>query len=111
MINTGGKTMINKKGLELAISTLILIILGIVILIGLLYAVTGGFKKFKSTTDPLLQSVEGSAVKKACEIACQGEDKITYCCKEQSISGTKLKCNDNRLEIECPLRCEGFSCG
>ena len=102
--------MADKKGFELAISTIILLILGLLVVLGLILAFTGGLKKFQKNTGILLDSAEGSIVKKACELACAGEDKVTYCCKNQTIQGQVLLCSDKRLEVDCNLECEGFQC-
>jgi hypothetical protein len=101
-----------KKGIELAISTLILIILGVCVLIGLIYVVTGGFSKLKTSTTPLLETTEGSAVKNACEIACQSNNRLNFCCGNYTIKSEKnIKCTDSRLEIKCSeITCEDFNC-
>ena len=54
----------------MAISTLILLILGILILIGLAYVLTGGFVKFQGTTQPFIDTSTASAVKQGCSLAC-----------------------------------------
>ena len=98
----------NKKGFELAISTFVVFVLGLLVLFGLVYAVTDGFKRFKSNSDILLSGSEGAAVKKTCEIACESGDKITYCCKNFSVSGTSVKCFDARLDIDCSISCDNL---
>lgn len=102
----------NKKGIELAISTLILIIIGIAVLVGLSYALTGGFKSFKGSTDPLLSASQSSSVKEACKLACTAEDKITFCCKEFNVGSGfgNMTCTNKKLEISCGVNCEGFNC-
>ena len=100
----------NKKGIELAISTLILIVLGVLILIGLVYAVTRGFDIFQSSTEPFVSTTEVSAVREACSLACVQEDKITFCCEKFKVQGSDIKCSDARLEIDCVLSCEDLSC-
>ncbi|MBI2632585.1 hypothetical protein HYW75_06270 [Candidatus Pacearchaeota archaeon] len=100
----------NKKGFELAISTIVILVIGILVVIGIIYAVTDGFKKFKNVRDPLLSSVEGIATKKACEIACKADDRITFCCSEQKIQGKNFRCSDERLGIDCNFACDVFVC-
>lgn len=102
--------MLNKKGFELAISTIVILVLGILVVIGIIYAVTDGFKKFKNVKDPLLGSAEGVAVKKACEIACKANDRIFFCCSEQKIQGQNFKCDNERLGIDCDFTCDVFVC-
>lgn len=100
----------DKKGFELAISTIVILVIGLLVVIGIIYAVTDGFKKFKNVRDPLLGSAEGAAVKKACEIACKVNDRITFCCTEQKIQGQNFRCNNERLGIECDFSCEEVVC-
>ena len=100
----------NKKAFELAISTLILIILGVLLLVALILASTGAFKKFTRTTDPYLDTAEATAIRQACSLACTNEDKLTYCCRENNLNDEEIKCTDTRLEIECSLNCASFSC-
>jgi len=103
--------MQNKKGLELAISTLVMIIIGIVVLVAIILAVSGGFENLKSTTDPFLDTTQSSSVKQACTFACENADKLTFCCNEYEVDGEKIGCSDSRLEANCPANfCEGFVC-
>lgn len=99
----------NKRGIELAISTLILIILGIVILVGLVYMLTGGFKSFKIGTDNLLSS-QASSIKEACKLSCTVEDKVTFCCKKFILNNQNITCSDKKLDVSCSIDCKGFSC-
>jgi len=97
----------NKKGIELAISTLIIIILGVVLLIAIILAVTGGFDRFKSATDPLLETTGNAAIKIACNLACENVDRLSFCCGEEDA----ILCDDLRLEIDCPkIDCTGYEC-
>ena len=100
----------HKKGIELAVSTLIVLVLGILILIGLAYVMTGGFKMFKGASQPFIDTTSASAVKQGCLLACTNQDKLTYCCKNYTLDGSKVSCEDKRLEVSCGLHCEGFSC-
>lgn len=102
--------MTSKKAFELSISVLIMIVLGVAILIGLIYALTGGFKSFQSSTEPFFDTTESTAIKQACSLACDNEDKLTFCCKEYEIDNTEIKCDDSRLEISCSFGCEAVSC-
>jgi len=99
------------KGIQLAISTLVLLVLGVLVLIGLIFMLTGGFKNFQKTTQPLLEGTQAAAIKESCNIACASENKLTYCCEEFDFQGQILKCEDSKLEADCSLSCEGFSCG
>ncbi len=97
----------NKKGFELAISTLILITLGVLVLIGFAYSLTAGFSKLKSGG---IDSTQGEVIKITCETACLNEEREVYCCKDFDYGDSKLKCNDDLLGIDCDLSCEDFAC-
>jgi hypothetical protein len=101
----------NKKAFELTISTLILIILGVLVLIAIIMVVTGGFERFKGTTDAFTDSQEAAAVKQNCLNACQQESRIIYCCSEYEIDNRPVNCTDQRLELGCQLNCDDFECG
>jgi hypothetical protein len=100
----------NHKGLEMAISTLIIIILAIALLVGLIIAVKGGFSSFKKSTDPFYQSTQAGAIKQACELACTGEDTLTYCCTKFNLDTSKILCTDPKLGVSCKLSCAAVSC-
>ena len=101
----------DKKALDLAISTLILIVLGILVLIGLAYVLTDGFSTLKSSTKPFLDTTQASSIKQACSIACTSEDRLTFCCRNYTIDSQDIKCFDSRLEINCnTLNCDNFNC-
>jgi len=99
----------NKKAIQLAISTLIIIILGIFLLISLIYIITGGFKSLKQSTDPFLDN-EAMAIKAKCEQDCQNNIKLSYCCNNYPYHNQEINCTDTRLEINCNINCEDFSC-
>lgn len=103
--------MRNKKGLELAISTLILMILGIAILIGLIIALNYGFQKFREAREPFVNEGVVTELKAACDFACKNDNKIVYCCENFKIDNKNYKCNDERFEIECGIDCRDFECG
>lgn len=102
--------MQNKKAFEMTISTLILLILGVVILLALILAVTGGIDRFKSSTKPFLDSAEGTAIKAACQQACNEENKLVYCCQKYEFDNKEITCLDPRLELDCTLTCEADFC-
>jgi len=101
----------NKKAFELAISTLIIIILGILVLIAIIIALNGGFKKFTHTADPFTDSTQAIAVTQNCKNACEQNSKIIYCCSEYEIDNRPVKCTDPRLNLGCTLDCKDFECG
>ena len=100
-------TMKNKKAMQLAISTLILIVLGILVLLAIIYAVTDGFDFLRSTTGAFLNSEQVKAAIQICQDACASQIPLTYCCQEFDYKEAKFKCTDSRLDLECPaINCE-----
>ncbi len=99
-----------KRGFELAISTIVILVLGLFVLIGLALLVSGGIDVFKSSTKPFLDTSSASSIKQACVLACENGDKITYCCKKYDIDREKVSCGDQRFEIQCGLECRDFQC-
>jgi len=100
----------NHKGFELAISTIVLLLLGVIVLFGLVYVLTDGFTKFQRTSGTLAGSSEAAGVSQACRIACAAQDKTTYCCRNFTIGGVQAYCSDSRFDLNCALECEGFAC-
>jgi len=90
----------NKKGFELAISTLILLVLGILILVALIVFFTGG----------LIETAEGAVLKESCDLACSTENKIYYCCEELQYKEESLKCDDSRIGVDCGNLCVNVNC-
>ena len=101
----------DKRGLEIAISTLVLLILGIAVLIGLILFFRKGLSNFDNGTKPFLENSEAVVVKEACEAACKAGNRFSFCCKNYTVDDQQILCNDSRLEVDCSaLSCEGFRC-
>lgn len=101
--------MKNKKGFELAMSTLVVIILALVILTVLILSFTGGWQKFWGTLQNFFIS-DVESVKKACESACLSGLEHDFCCRQRTVNlgngKVNLICNDERLKIECEINCQ-----
>jgi hypothetical protein len=100
----------NRRGMELAVSTMILLVIGVLVLIGFVYILTGEFAMFKGTSQSFIDTATASAVKQGCSLACTNSDKLTYCCKNYTVDGQKVACGDKRLEVSCELDCKEFGC-
>ena len=97
--------MKNKRGFELAISTLILIIIGIVVLIALTLAFTGQFQYFLNT----IKGYSGSDMdnlNKMCQSQCGLGNGYSFCCEEKELGRLNIKCTDKKLDVECNINCE-----
>ena len=97
----------SKKGFEMAISTLVVIILGMMVLIALVLAFTGGWKKFWNTIIGFTGDDIDNA-KKLCQSQCDLDQKNSFCCEEKLIAKDKTNCLDERLHIDCGINCEGI---
>ena len=102
--------LMKRRGFEIAISTIVLLVIGIAVLIALFLLVREGIISFGRGTDPLLRSSAVSGFREACNIACNAEDKLTFCCQELTVDELTLKCFDSRLEVDCALDCSAVSC-
>ena len=101
--------MEDKRGMQLAISTLILFILGFVVLIGLISILVMGWDDFKMQIGVVLGSDTAKA-QKNCKIQCELENSYDYCCEIKEVKEESLKCTDDLLKGDCVLDCSGVSC-
>ena len=100
----------NKKGFEMAVSTIVLIIIGIAVLIGLILFITKGFGWWKAGIDPIGNAGNVGAVREACGISCRAEDANTFCCEKFKVGGRNVTCLDTSLGVECSLDCSAVQC-
>lgn len=95
----------NKRGMELAISTVILLVIGIIVLIGIISILIMGWDDFKTAIGAALGG-DLSKAKRNCAIACAAENKETYCAKITVGSSTNIDCTDPLLKpADCELTC------
>ncbi len=94
--------MENKRGQDLSITTLLLIVLGVIVIVIIIMGFTVGwnfiFDKFRIVPGQNLQ-----AIGKSCELAAQGDLQIDYCTyKKISLEGNTeyINCEDDRVEPE-----------
>jgi hypothetical protein len=97
--------------MEMVVATAIVMIISVVVLTLLFILFKDNFSTFQKETKNILDTTEGVTARNSCNLACESESKFVYCCKMFDVLGKKLKCDDERLEVECSLGCEGFDCG
>ncbi len=103
--------MISRKGIELAISTLILLVIGVILLLGLVFMLVGGFERFRGSTDPFIDTTESSAVREACRLACTTENYGSFCCTNRTLGDKIVYCTDTLIDVECPAAsCDSVRC-
>ena len=101
--------MINKKAMQLTISTLILFILGFVVLIGLISILVMGWNDFKIQTGAILGS-DVARAQKNCKIQCELGNGYDYCCELKKVNDEDLKCVEDLLKTDCVLDCSEVGC-
>jgi hypothetical protein len=103
----------NKRGFELAISTLVVIIIGALVLGVLIYGFTYGWENFWNTITAFSGGKDNvQSVINACEISCSAENKYDYCSLKRTIiaSGNKETRTCNELENLYELNCPAINC-
>jgi len=98
--------MKNKRGIQLAISTIILMILGLAVLIGLIMILVMGWNDFKTQIGAILGSDVAQA-QKDCKVQCSLENNYDFCCESKEIKGEIYTCPDDLLKGDCSLDCSG----
>jgi hypothetical protein len=99
-------TLKDKKGAELAISTIILTILGLIVLIAVVVFLTMNWGRLTS----MLRGYVGTEMQNAldlCKNQCNLNRDFDFCCTAKFInSTTSLNCT--ALNVECPaIDCAG----
>jgi len=79
--------MKDKKGLEIAIGTLVVIILAVLVLAFLIFGFTMGFGNIRDKLFPFFSSkVNVDDVVRSCELACTSQSKYDYCDKLREVT-------------------------
>ncbi|MEK6909042.1 MAG: hypothetical protein AABX23_03260 [Nanoarchaeota archaeon] len=100
----------NSRGFDIAITTIILIVIGVAILIGFVFFIKNGFSFFKSGTEPILKTQSLEATRQACELICRSDNEITFCCESMSLNNEEIYCGDSRLNVNCNFDCSKVVC-
>lgn len=109
----------NKKGQDLSIGTLILIVLGVIVLVLLILGFSIGWGNLFSKIG-ITSGSDLSAMVAACKVAAASDSSASFCeCKSVKISGTpkKINCGDPMVikddmvlqeaqdKFSCPAAC------
>ncbi len=102
----------NKKGFELSITAIVLIILGLLVLVVLIYGFTFGWNVFWNKIIGYSGGKDNvQAVISSCELACSGNNKYDYCELKRKIIE-----NSEEKEVTCSnledtrLNCPNIFC-
>lgn len=108
-----GKVFVLKmdsRGLDIAITTIVLIIIGIAVLIGLVFFVKNGFGFLKAGTEPLLKTESLEASRQACELLCRSGNDVAFCCEGLDMNGEDVFCSDAMINADCYIDCSKIAC-
>ena len=83
--------MKNKSGIQLAISTIILIVLGVMVLIGLILLLATQTSFFSDVLDNFRSESNVDDVITSCNLLATGESLFSYCCEEKVVKLGKGK--------------------
>lgn len=98
-----------KRGMEFAITTLVIIILGMLILGVLTLAFTGTFKKFWTGVKGYSSDIDN--LNKICQSQCDLDNSQAFCCdNEKILEKEKINCTDSRLKLNCNINCLEVNC-
>ena len=98
--------MENKRGMELAISTIILLVIGVILLVGLIAILFMGWDDFKTSIGAALGSDMAKA-QRACRIQCDLDNTVDYCSKVTVGTNTYDNCNDPAIKPkDCSIECK-----
>ena len=96
----------DKRGVQLAISTIILLVIGLIVLIGIVSILVMGWDDFKTAIGAAFGG-DVSGAKRQCLVACAAGNTDVYC--DTITSGDKSYDNctaDTAIEpIDCTLTC------
>lgn len=86
MINVWiGDKMMNKRGAELAIGTIIVIVLGLIVLVVVALGFTQGWQNLWEKVNVFAGGSSLSTVGQACQIACAANDVTGFCTQGRDI--------------------------
>jgi hypothetical protein len=86
----------NKRGAELSIGTIIVIILGLVVLVFLIYGFSVGWGNLLTSVRNIGGEPNIASVVSACQIACSSNSEYDYCSVERDVKFGKGDPNENK---------------
>jgi hypothetical protein len=100
-----------RRGFELAISTLVLIIVGLLVLVGLIVLSRRGFDVLDRTREPVAASSEIVAIAAACNGFCAQANSALFCCRNFTLGGAIVRCVDEVTGATCAgIDCLSVTC-
>lgn len=104
--------MDNKKGQEMSVATLVLIVIGIVVLVMLILGFSMGWSNLWAKVNIFGGGSNVETVVQACKLSASSGSTFSYCSefKQVTINGVKqyINCADERITgVDNPLSCTG----
>ena len=91
------RNFMNKKGLELAINTIVILVLAILVLIFLVLFFTGASNDFITKIKSYFSYSNVDQIAEKCNILADTNSEYSYCCEEITV---KYFQNDKKVEDE-----------
>ena len=85
-----------KKGFELTINTIILIVLGILLLTGLLYLLFNQERFFQNSLEEVSEKSNVDLVISNCNLLVDRESYFSYCCEKREV-----RTDDEEFSLTC----------
>ena len=106
--------MMNKRGAELAISTLVIIVIAVVVLVVLVVGFTTGWGNLWGNIQAFFGGGSNvDAMVRACDTACLTQSKNAWCAEERTVTGFTGKKTCEQLKAESTKGfkdCPGITC-
>ena len=98
----------NKKGAEMTISTLVIIVLGLIVLVVIALGFGMGWSSLWGKLSGYFSTVNVDSIKSSCEYSCNTQASFSYCCEvkelryEKGVDPILITCDSNsgRLNMD-----------
>jgi len=90
-----------KKGQEITLGTIILIVLGIAVLVFLIFGFSTGWSNFWGRVNPFASGTNMEQVKLACDTACQQDNAQVYCVHKTNLKYTDINGKNQQISVTC----------
>jgi len=108
------KERLGKRGMELTIGTMVVIVLAIVVLVVLIVGFTGGWGNLWGNISAFFGGSNIDSIVQACNTACLTNSKNAWCLEERKITGvsiTEKTCDELKSQVEYGFKdCPAITC-
>ena len=96
--------MENKRGMQLAISTIVLLVIAMMVLVGMITLLVANWGRFSDTLSDYSGTDKQSALD-LCRTQCDLEKSYDFCCSTKKVDQLETNC------IDLKVACSNFYCG